>query len=141
MLLIGLSFSWVFGYGFAKMGINIQSPEHMDCSCISYVNTYAVFFHGLFHNSHTNASFLFFAGLLFKSLLSSGKSFSFFLQIYNPPGVAKKFLFMRVVVCCYHPKASLLKTFSLFTQLFLLIACMLFCRSGRSLLRTLTCNF
>ena len=35
----------------SKVGINIQPPEHMDCSCNSYANTYAVFFCGLFHNS------------------------------------------------------------------------------------------
>ena len=80
------------------MGINIQPPEHMDCSCDSYAKTYVAFFRGLFHNSHANASLLSFAGLLFQSLLSLGKLFSLFLQIYDPPRVAKKLLFMQVVV-------------------------------------------
>ena len=52
-MLLSLASYWAFFlvYGFAKMGINIQPPEHMDCSCNSYANTYAVFFCGLFHNS------------------------------------------------------------------------------------------
>ena len=77
----------------SKMGINIQPLEHMNCSYDSYAKTYAVFFRGLFHNSHADASLLFFAGLLFQSLLSLGKSFSFFLQIHDPPKVAKKGFF------------------------------------------------
>ena len=81
-----------------KIGINIQPPEYVYCSYNSYVKTYAVFFRGLFHKSHANASLLFFVGLLFQSLLSLGKSFSFFLQIYDLPRVAKNLLFMRVVV-------------------------------------------
>ena len=28
----------------SKMGINIEPPKHMDCSCNSYANTYANFF-------------------------------------------------------------------------------------------------
>ena len=88
------------------MGINISPPEHMDCSCDSYAKTYVVFFHRLFHNSHANASLLFFAGLLFQLLLSLGKSFSFFLQIHDPPRVAKKLLFMTVVVLLLSPQSE-----------------------------------
>ena len=95
----------------SKMDINIQPPEHMNCSYDSYAKTYAVFFCGLFHNSHADASLLFFMGLLFQSLLSLGKSFSFFLQIHDPPRVAKKsFSSFGWWFCCCHPKASLLQT-------------------------------
>ena len=95
-MLFGLLGGSCFSLGFlphgtdSKMGINIQPPEHMDCSCESYAKTYVVFFHGLFHNSHANVSLLFFAILLFQSFLSLGKLFSFFLQIHDPPRVAKK---------------------------------------------------
>ena len=84
----------------------------MDCSCNSYANTYAAFFRGMFHNSHANASLLFFAGLLFQSLLSLGKSFSFFLQIYDPPRVAKKLLFKRVVVLLLSPQSEFVENFA-----------------------------
>ena len=92
---MGLAFHWVFLHmglwaWIQKMGINIQLPEHMDFSCNSYAKTDAVFFCRLFHHSHANASLFFFAGLLFQPLLSLGKSFSFFLQIHDPPRVAKK---------------------------------------------------
>ena len=106
---LGLAFHWAFLHmglwtWIQKMGINIQPPEHMDCSCDSYAKTYAVFFCGLFHNSHANTSLLFFVGLLFQSLLSLGKSFSFFLQIHDPLRVAKKnFLFMWVMVLLLSP--------------------------------------
>ena len=126
-----LAFHWAFflmtfGYGFAKMGINIQPPKHMDCSCNLYVKIHAIFFRGLFLNSHANASFLFFTGLLFQSLLSLGKSFSFCLQIYNPPRVAKKLLFMRVVVLLLSLQSEFAEKLCLsLARLFLLIACML----------------
>ena len=101
------------------MGINIQPLEHMNCSYDSYANTYAVFFRGLFHNSHADASLLFFAGLLFQSLLSLGKSFSFFLQIHDPQKVAKKGFFSFEWWFCYcHPKASLLQTLPLLGLLY-----------------------
>ena len=91
----------------------------MDCSCDSYVKTYAIFFHGLFHNSHADASLLFFAGLLFQSLLSLGKSLSLFLQIHDPPRVAKKsFSPCGWWFCCYYPKASLLQTLPLLGLLY-----------------------
>ena len=117
---LGLAFHWVFlcmglWAWIQKMGINIQPPKHMDCSCDSFAKTYAVFFRGLFHNSHANASLLFFAGLLFQSLLSFGKSFSFFLQIHDPPRVAKKkFLFIRVVVLLLSPQSEFIANFATF---------------------------
>ena len=64
---LGLAFHWtILRMGLwawiQKMGINIQPPEHMDWSCDSYAKTYAIFFRGLFHNLHVNASFLFLRG-------------------------------------------------------------------------------
>ena len=127
---LALWFSWLafrpcFSLGFlphgtdSKMDINIQPPEHMNCSYDSYAKTYAVFFCGLFHNSHADASLLFFMGLLFQSLLSLGKSFSFFLQIHDPPRVAKKsFSSFGWWFCCCHPKASLLQTLPLLGLLY-----------------------
>ena len=47
-----------------------------------------------------------------QSLLSSGKSFSFFLQIYDPPRVAKKLLFRRVVVSLLSPQSKFVKNFA-----------------------------
>ena len=32
----------------SKVVINIQAPEHMDCSCNSYVNTYVIIVAGFF---------------------------------------------------------------------------------------------
>ena len=91
----------------------------MDCSCDSYAKTYAVLFRRLFHNSHANASLLFFTGTLFQPLLSLGKSFSFFLQIHDPLRVAKKsFSSCRWWFCCCHPKASLLQTLPLLGLLY-----------------------
>ena len=115
---LGLAFHWAFLHmglwtWIQKMGINIQPPEHMDCSCDSYAKTYAVFFRGLFHNLHVNASLLFFARLLFQSLLSLGKSFSFFLQIHDPSRVAKK-LFMTVVVLLLSPQSEFVANFASF---------------------------
>ena len=65
--------------------------------------------------------FFFFAGLLFQSLLSLGKSFSFFLQIHDPPRIAKKkkgFSSCGWWFCCCHPKASLLQTLPLLGLLY-----------------------
>ena len=60
--------------------------------------------------------FFFFAGLLFQSLLSLGKSFSFFLQIHDPPRIAKKkkFFFMRVVVLLLSPQSEFIANFASF---------------------------
>ena len=69
------------------MGINIQPPEHKDYFCNSYVNTYGIFFRGLFHNLHANAFILFFVGLLTTELAVSlhgvGHNFtSLFISCY-----------------------------------------------------------
>ena len=117
VFLVGLAFHWAFFLmGFwiwiRKIGHNIQPFEHMDCSCNSYANTYAVFFCEWFHNSHANASLLFFADLLFQSLLSLGKSFSFLLQIHDLPRIAKKLFFMRVVVLLLSPKSEFVENFA-----------------------------
>ena len=72
------------------------------------------FFRGLFHNSYANASLLSLVCLLFQSLLSLGKSFSFFM-LWPPNGSQKKKSFSSWGwwFCCCHPKASLLQTLPL----------------------------
>ena len=114
LLFIGLSSSW---YGFKKWASTFSLLSIWIAPAIHMQKLMQFFFRRLFHNSHANASLLSLVCLLFQSLLSLSKLFSFFMQIYDPPMLAKKkkkFLFMRVVVLLLSPQSEFVENFASF---------------------------
>ena len=116
LLFIGFSSIWDFGHGFKKW-VSTFNPLSIWIAPTIHMRKLMQFsFVGCFTTHMWMLLFFFFAGLLFQSLLSLGKSFSFFLQIHDPPRIAKKkkFFFMRVVVLLLSSQSEFIANFASF---------------------------